>query len=62
VIGNRDLNYKWLEVEYFEQRKGWRIDEFFWSHTMTIDGKELAFVHIDTNFLAYGKKGEAGNK
>ena len=24
-------------------------------------GQELTFVHIDTNFLAYGAKGEAMN-
>ena len=30
---------------------------------MKVEGnKELAFVHIDTNFLFYGSKGEGMNK
>jgi len=29
---------------------------------MAVEGKSLAFVHIDTSFLAYGKDGEEGNK
>ena len=37
---------------------GWRLDDFFFSHKMEIDGAEVAFVHIDTNYLAYGRKGE----
>ena len=39
------------------------MDDYFWSHTKTLDGgKSLAFVHIDTNFLAYGPHGEGGRK
>ena len=43
---------------------GWRIDDDFWSHTITTEnkGEKIAFVHFDTNFLAYGEKGEKGNK
>jgi len=28
---------------------------------MRVDNKEIAFVHFDTNFLAYGINGEEGN-
>jgi len=27
----------------------------------TPDGKSIAFIHIDTNFLAYGEDGEPNN-
>ena len=37
------------------------MDDFFWTHSRTLDGgKSLVFVHIDTNFLAYGPRGDGG--
>jgi len=29
---------------------------------MDVENETLSFVHIDTNFLAYGEKGEPGSK
>lgn len=29
---------------------------------MSVDGEQVAFVHIDTNYLAYGANGEPSKK
>ncbi len=29
------------------------MDGLLWSHNYTLEGQKIAFVHIDTNFLAY---------
>ena len=42
-------------------KNGWRIDDYFWSHTMKFNDQKVAFVHIDTNFLAYGEDGETNS-
>jgi len=39
-------------------KHGWKIDDYFWSHKMKIGEETVAFVHIDTSFLAYGEEGE----
>ena len=63
VVGNHDYADRGLNKQYFYNNNGWRVSGFFWSHTMIADnGKELAFVHIDTSYLAYGSEGEIGNK
>jgi len=63
VIGNRDYRNKGLKKEYLVYKNGWIIDDFFWHHQMSVDKDyRVAFVHIDTSFLAYGKGGEPGNK
>ena len=41
---------------------GWKMEDFFWSHTQMVGEEEVAFVHIDTSYLAYGRTGESGNK
>ena len=62
VLGNRDYSNEGITelLGYREHR--WRLDDHFWSHTMIADDeKKVAFVHIDTSFLAYGEYGEVGN-
>jgi len=61
VFGNKDHGSDDF-VQMFHY-PGWRIDDPFWAHSVTTEkGDKIAFVHIDTNFLAYGEKGEKGNK
>ena len=38
------------------------MDYFVYSHTMEIGDDDLALVHIDTSFLAYGPDGEPQNR
>jgi len=61
LLGNHDYNNHGLLEEFKYNKYGWRIDDFFWSHSKTVDGETVAFVHIDTSFLAYGAKGEHAN-
>lgn len=35
---------------------------FYRSHTKQIKNTKIAFIHIDTNYLAYGKKGQKSKK
>ena len=35
VVGNRDYNYNWLDVEYFSNREKWKLPNYFWSHKQT---------------------------
>jgi len=58
VLGNRDYNNKYLEAYFYMSKHGWKIDDYFWSHKMKIGEETVAFVHIDTSFLAYGEEGE----
>ena len=51
-----------MESEFDDHKDSWRIKDFFYDRIVKIDGDEIAFVHIDTNFLAYGWNGEPGNK
>ena len=60
-MGNKDYTNRWTEAEFIFRKNGWRIDDFFWSHAINVDDQKLAFVHIDTSFLAYGVNGEPGN-
>ena len=62
VLGNKDYQSKLLHTQFYIKDNGWRLDDFFFSHKMEIDRVEIVFVHIDTNYLAYGRKGEDGNK
>ena len=62
VLGNRDYQNKGIKEGYLKSKDKWKIDDFFWSHRMLANNRELAFIHIDTNFLAYGSNGEVGNK
>ena len=57
-LGNHDYNGKGLESQLQYNKHNWRIDDFFWSYNFTVGGKQVAFVHIDTNYLAYGANGE----
>ena len=57
VVGNNDFSEIGLESELFYDQNGWRIDDYFWSRIQKIGDKKIAFVHIDTNYLAYGQDG-----
>ena len=61
-LGNNDYNNQVIEALFEIKAKGWRMKNFFWSHTIPYGDEEIAFVHIDTNYLAYGDNGEPGNK
>ena len=58
VIGNHDYNADGLLSEFKYRMFGWRIDDFFWSQTFTVEEKKLSIVHLDTTYLAYGPDGE----
>ncbi len=62
MLGNHDYNGKDLEAELKYTKHGWRIDDYFWAHTTTVGTKTVAFIHIDTNYLAYGPNGEPDKK
>lgn len=57
VIGNHDFYGAGLFSEFEYRENNWYIPDFFWSHTDKIGDKKIAFLHMDTNFLAYGKEG-----
>ena len=64
VIGNTDYNYWDIRRQLSQSGKEgtqFRIDNYIWTHSMKVEGHKVAFIHIDTSFLAYGKKGEANN-
>ena len=58
MLGNHDYNSIDLAAEFQYDKYGWNIKDFVYSHSFTIDGKELAFVHLDTSYLFYGPDGE----
>jgi len=62
VLGNHDYNYKKLNDLFLYKENGWQIKNYFWSYFKRVDGRKVAFVHIDTNFIAYGIEGEPKNK
>ena len=62
VLGNHDYNYKKLNDLFLHKENGWQIKNYFWSHIEKVDGKNVAFIHIDTSFIAYGIEGEPNNK
>ncbi|KRX08963.1 hypothetical protein PPERSA_08166 [Pseudocohnilembus persalinus] len=58
VLGNHDWNGPGLEYQFQYNKNGWKIEDYFWNHKKTFGNKEVAFVHIDTNYLEYGKQGQ----
>lgn len=58
VLGNHDYGGSNIECEFQYKKHGWRIDDWWWSYTMTVGTKTVAFVHFDTSYLAYGPNGE----
>mmetsp|Transcript_3197 Transcript_3197/g.295 ORF Transcript_3197/g.295 Transcript_3197/m.295 type:complete len:104 (+) Transcript_3197:220-531(+) len=59
VIGNHDFRGLGLFTEFEYKKNNWRIDDFFWTHTDIVEGNRIAFIHIDTNFLAEGIEGSS---
>ena len=61
MLGNRDYSQRGLREGYLKKKGKWRIDDFFYCHIILVNNREAAFIHIDTNFLAYGPNGELKN-
>lgn len=59
VLGESDYRGKGLYDEFLYRNNNFKIENFLWAHTARIKSKSVAFVHIDTSFLAYGKEGES---
>lgn len=57
TIGNHDYGNVGLYSEFKYRKYGWVIEDFFWTHTAKVAGMNIAFVHVDTSFLAYGVEG-----
>ena len=58
TIGNHDFASEGLLSEFTYSKSGWKIGSFFYNHVHDTEwGQKIAFAHVDTNFLAYGKKG-----
>ncbi len=57
-LGNHDYNTKHQYAYFFYKAHGWRLDDHVWSHSHKLaSGDEVAFVHADTVYLNYGRKG-----
>ncbi|KAJ2993620.1 hypothetical protein HDV02_002221 [Globomyces sp. JEL0801] len=55
MLGNHDYCLGFPEIEMQYNRYGWRMDDYFWSHKVSVSDRATAsFIYLDTDLLAYG--------